>query len=63
MYDSFKSTLRLCESSAKLRKNVIGGAIGDYVFQHRLTNLVVQNLTKKKRIPTQLAQVFSFRVD
>lgn len=49
MYDSFKPTLRLCESSAKLGKNVIGGAIGDYVFQHRLTNLVVQNLTKRKR--------------
>jgi len=32
--DSNKPTLRLCESGAKIRKNVIGGAIHAYVFKH-----------------------------
>ena len=36
MCDSLLPTLWVCESSAKLRKNVIGGSMLDNVFQHIL---------------------------
>ena len=48
-------------------KNVIGGAMLDNVFQHKLTvsekTILPENSQKRKRTPTQSVQVSSFLLD
>ncbi len=57
------NSLACCKPSAKLRKNVIGGAILSNVFQHKSDCFVKSNFTKphkkEKRTPTQIVQVSS----